>query len=80
MRDWEALSKELEQSGKAGELKKLANSADGQKLGKMLDGEAVRSAVKNGDTAGLQQMLRGVLSTGEGQRLAAQLRQLMGKK
>ncbi len=79
MRDWEALNKELEQSGRAGELKKLANSADGQKLGKMLDEDAVRSAVKNGDTAGLQEMLRGVLSTGEGQRLAAQIRQLMGK-
>ena len=79
MRDWEALNKELEQSGRARELKKLANSADGQKLGKMLDEDAVRSAVKNGDTAGLQEMLRGVLSTGEGQRLAAQIRQLMGK-
>ena len=79
MRDWDALNKALEQSGKAGELKKLANSADGQKLGKMLDEDAVRSAVKSGDTAGLQEMLRGVLSTGEGQRLAAQIRQLMGK-
>jgi Zn-dependent M16 (insulinase) family peptidase len=61
------------------DIRALADSADGRKLGQMIDGAAVESAVKSGDSAALQQILRGVLSTAEGQRLAENLRKMMQK-
>ena len=40
---------------------------------------AVEKAVKGGDSAALQQILRGVLGTAEGQRLAESIRKMMDK-
>ena len=79
MQDWEKITQELRRKGKTEDIRALADSADGQKLGKMIDGAAVESAVKSGDSAALQQILRGVLSTAEGQRLAENLRKMMQK-
>ena len=76
MRDLEALSKELQRSGKSGELKKLADSADGQRLARMLDAESVRQAAR-GDGEAIRKLLGSVLATGEGQRLAQRLDELM---
>ncbi len=76
MRDLEALGRELQRSGKGGELKRLADSADGQRLARMLDAESVRQAAA-GDGEAMRRLLGSVLSTGEGRRLAQQLSELM---
>lgn len=79
MQDLEALGRELQRRGKTGALKQLADSADGQRLGQMLDGEAVRRAAQSGDSEAMRKLLGGVLATEEGRRLAQQLRSLMEK-
>jgi hypothetical protein len=79
MQDLETMAKELRKNGKAEGIRALADSADGQKLGQMIDAKAVEKAVKGGDSAALQQILRGVLSTAEGQRLAENIRKMMKK-
>ncbi len=79
MQDLEKMAQELRRQGKAEGIRALADSADGQKLGKMIDAAAVEQAVKGGDSAALQQILRGVLDTAEGQRLAESIRRMMQK-
>ena len=77
MQRLDELGKKLEQSGKAGELRALAETPEGKKLGAMLDQGKVESAVKSGDTAALQSILRQVLSTNEGKALAKRLSETM---
>ena len=79
MQDLEKLAQELRRKGQTEGIRALADSADGKKLGQMVDGAAVEQAVKSGDSAALQQILRGVLSTAEGRRLAENLRSMMEK-
>ena len=77
MANLEALGRELERRGKTGDLKRLAESADGQKLGRMIDARAVEQAARSGDAAALSALLRSVLSTEEGKRLARQAENLL---
>lgn len=77
MANLEALGKELERRGKTGDLKRLAESADGRKLGQMIDARAVEQAARSGDAAALSALLRSVLSTEEGRRLARQAENLL---
>ena len=77
MANLEALGKELERRGKTGDLKRLAESADGQRLGQMIDARAVEQAARSGDAAALSALLRSVLSTEEGRRLARQAENLL---
>ena len=59
---------------------RLAESADGVKVGHMLDAKAVEDAARSGDSAALQKLLSQVLSTDEGRRLAENVRRLMQEK
>lgn len=77
MQNFEALGRELERRGKTEQIRRLAESADGKSLGAMIDAEAVEKAARSGDSEALGRILRRVLSTGEGQRLAADIRKLM---
>ncbi len=77
MRDLEALSRELERSGRAGAFRELARSDEAKRLGAMVDRPAVEEAVRGGDTEALRKLLGGVLATPEGQRMAQRLRQMM---
>ena len=77
MANLEALGRELERRGKTGDLKRLAESADGRKLGRMIDTRAVEQAARSGDAAALSALLRSVLSTEEGKRLARQAENLL---
>ena len=77
MRDLESVGRELERMGKTQKLKSIAESADGQKIGRMLDPKAVEKAAKSGDTDALRGILGQVLSTDEGRRLAESLRKAM---
>ena len=79
MQNWETISRELERSGKVRDLRTLADSEDGQKLSRMLDGKAVEQAAKSGDSEALRGILGQVLSTREGQRLAESIQKLMQK-
>ena len=79
MPNFEALGKELERRGKTGELKRLAESEDGRRLAGLIDTGAVEAAARSGDSQALSQLLRGVLGTAEGQRLAKSVQDLMKK-
>ncbi len=73
------MARALQREGKTARIRALADSADGRRLGQMIDAGAVEKAVRGGDGAALQQILRGVLATAEGQRLAESLRKVMEK-
>ena len=77
MKDLDKLGNELKKSGKSEALMKLAESPDGKAVGRLVDAESVRKAAKSGEMAALQDILRGVLSTDEGKRLAEGLRKAM---
>ena len=77
MKDLEKLGNELKKSGKSEALMKLAESDDGKAVSRLVDADAVGKAAKSGDMAALQDILRGVLSTDEGKRLAENLRKAM---
>lgn len=79
MPNFEELGKELERRGKTGALRQLAESDDGQRLARALDPAAVERAARGGDAEALAQLLRGVLSTPEGRRLARGVEELMQK-
>ena len=74
------LTEEQTQSLKAnaGNLQKLAESADGKKVRKLLgDEKKAAKALETGDAAELKQIMERVLSTEEGKRLASQLKDLL---
>lgn len=75
--DIEKLGRELEKSGKADKLKAVADSEDGRRLAEMLDAGEVERAAASGDVRALQGILRQVLQTDEGKRLARQLGETM---
>ena len=79
MQDLESMARALQREGKTARIRALADSDDGRRLGQMIDAGAVEKALKGGDSAALQQILRGVLGTAEGQRLAESLRKVMEK-
>lgn len=67
-------SEAILKSKNSGALQKLAEGADGKKIMQMVDTAALEQAAQKGDTAALSAMLRKVLTTPEGQRLAAQVK------
>ena len=77
MKNFEDIGRELERSGKADRIKQLAESADGQKISRMIDAKAVENAAKTGDSQALKGMLGAILSTDEGKRLAGELSRMM---
>lgn len=79
MRDLENIGKQLQKSGKANELRSLAESPEGKRISEMLDAKTVEQAAKSGDTAALQEILRKVLSTDDGKALARKLGAMMEK-
>ena len=68
---------ELEKSGKADKLRELADSEDCRALGAMLDAAAVAKAVAKGDGEAINGILRQVLSTEEGRRVAQKINEAM---
>lgn len=77
MQNFEQLGRELERRGKTDRIRELADSADGQRLSRMIDSTAIERAAKNGDSAALHGILSQVLSTEEGKRLADSVRKMM---
>ena len=61
-------------TGKNDALKNLAETQDAQKIRQMLgNGDTVKKAMASGDTAALESIVKNVLSTKEGARLAEEL-------
>lgn len=59
-------------------LKKLVNSPDARKVKNLIGDEGkMTAALVNGDTAALQDIVKSVLSTEEGARLAEQLKSML---
>lgn len=77
MKNFEDMERRLVQSGKAEQVKAIADSKDGQRLLQKLDANKVEQAVQSGDSETLRKILMDVLRTGEGQRIAKQLEQTM---
>ena len=77
MQNFEALSRELERRGKTEEIKKIAQSSDGQCISSMLDPQTMEKAARGGDTESLKNMLGKILETPEGRRLAESVRKMM---
>lgn len=77
MQNFEQIGRELERRGKTEDIKRLAESSDGQKLSRMIDPQAIETAAKNGDGAALHSILSQVLGTEEGRRLAENVRKMM---
>ena len=77
MKNYEDLGRELARRGKTDEIKRIAESEDGQRLGRMVNPADIERAAKSGDSAALQDILRRVLNTDEGRRLAENVRKMM---
>ena len=77
MKNFEDMERKLVESGKADQVRAIADSKDGQSLMKKLDTAKVEKAVQSGASDALRSILMDVLRTGEGQRLAKQLEQTM---
>ena len=77
MQNFKSLGEELEKSGKAEGLRRLASSEEGQRLSRMLDMEQLQKAAEGGDTAQMQNIVKSVLRTQEGRSLAESLMKLM---
>lgn len=73
------LGRELEKRGKADDIKRLAQSPDGEKLKNLIGEAEIEKAVSSGDAAALKKILGSVLSTEEGRRLAENVRRMMEK-
>lgn len=69
-------AEELEKNAEA--IQRLAKSEDGQKVKNLIgDERKLASALENGDTETLKNMVNTILSTAEGARLAEQLSGLL---
>lgn len=81
MKNWEAMGRQLlDNEDSAGKIRALSQSEEIQNVAKMVDVRAVEKAAEKGDTDTLKQILAQVLSTEDGQRLARQIGEVMGKK
>ena len=77
MKDFERIGRELERRGKTDSIKSIAESEDGQRIGRMLDAEAVERAARSGDAEAMRSILGQILGTDEGKRLAESIRKMM---
>ena len=80
MSDFDKMSRELLKGGNADELKKVVNSAEGKKISGMVDGNALKKAVAEGDSGTINRILSQFLSTEEGKALAKKIGDGFGKK
>jgi len=78
MKDWEALEQELLNGSNADALRSLASTQEAQALGRRFSAQAAESALRSGDAAQVERLLRQVLSTPEGAALFSRLRELDG--
>ena len=79
MTDAEKLAKELGGDGRGERLRRLASTAEGKGLERVIDGAALAKAFRSGDAAALRNLFDTLLSTAEGKKLADDVGRIMGK-
>ena len=72
--DLEKYSESVLSSKNAGALKKLSEIANGRRVAGMLDENRLKQAMQTGDGEALKAALHKILSTPEGQALAAEVK------
>lgn len=78
--DFEKLGRDIMSGGKAGVVKDALGSEEGRRIGKTVDGEALKRALLTGDKETVSKILGQVLATEDGKALAERVdRQLGGK-
>jgi len=80
MGNFENMSKELLKGEKAKELQKVVNSAESKKISNMVDGNALKKAVAEGDNNTVNNIMSKFLSTDEGKALAKKIGDSFGIK
>ena len=80
MGNFENISKELLKGGKGNEIQKIVNSPESQKISKMVDGNALKKAVSDGDNDTVNRIMSKFLSTDEGKALAKKIGDRFGNK
>jgi len=80
MSNFDKMKNELLKGGNAGAINKVVNSAEGKKIGSMVDGNALKKAVTEGDNETINRILGQVLATEEGKTLAKRISESFGKK
>ncbi len=79
MGDFEKMSKELMSGDKAGKLESFVKSSEGQRVGKMVDGKALKKAAMQGDKETLTRILGQVMATEDGKALVKKISESFGK-
>lgn len=79
MNDFEKAREEFMNDSNAKKINKLASAADKERLGQLFDKEELTNAFKKGDSNTLKNIVSNVLKTEEGQRLAKNISEIMGK-
>lgn len=79
MNPLEKLKNEALSGGRAKEIDRVVNSEQGKRIGKMVDGAALKNAVNSGDSATINQIVSQFLSTNEGKALVKQINESFGK-
>ena len=79
MNDFEKLSRDILKN-RSGELQNVVNSAEGQSIGRAVDGAALKKAVASGDSVAVNQIMTQFMQTGEGKALVERINKSFGKK
>lgn len=80
MSDFEKLSKELLSGDNAKKVNKIVNSPEGKRIGKTVDGNALKKAAQSGDEKTISNILNSVLATDEGKKLLRRIKEDLGNK
>ena len=79
MSDVEKIKRDLFSGKKAGAVKDVVSSKEGRSVGKMIDGDALKKALAEGDSNTMQSILNQVLATDDGKALVKQISERFGK-
>ncbi len=79
MESFDKLSRSLIEKDKNGKIDSFVKSSEGQRLGKMIDGKALKKAAMQGDQETLTKILAQVMSTQDGKALVKKISESFGK-
>ena len=79
MTEAEKIFKDIEASGRGAELEKIARSREAQNLSGVFNAGELEMAARSGDTEMLRRIITRLMETGDGRRLAENVRKMMEK-
>lgn len=80
MNDFEKMQREMASSDNASKIEQFAKSPEASRIGKIVDGNALKKAAMTGDKETINRILQQVLSTEDGKALAKKIGENFGKK